>query len=82
MNEVTTQKSRMTFILLGLFLGVLGVHNFYAGYIGRGIGQVLISVFAILSVCVFLGMPFIIVEIWALIEICLVTKDATGQKFI
>ncbi|MBQ3218003.1 MAG: TM2 domain-containing protein [Akkermansia sp.] len=25
-------KSRLAYILLGVFLGSLGIHNFYAGY--------------------------------------------------
>lgn len=29
-----TPKSRLAYILMGLFLGGLGVHNFYAGYNG------------------------------------------------
>src|SRR6266702_1049762 len=37
-------KSRTTYIVLGIFLGALGVHNFYAGYTGRAIGQLCLSV--------------------------------------
>ncbi len=66
----TPAKSRVAYILLGFFLGFLGVHNFYAGYIGRGIAQLLIS----LATC-WLFLPLIGVWIWALVEIFTVKKD-------
>lgn len=69
-------KSRVAYILLGLFLGGLGIHNFYAGYAGRGIAQLLISLFI-----GWLIIPLIAVGIWVLIEICTVTADAQGVRF-
>ena len=65
------QKSRTVYILLGLFLGCFGIHNFYAGYNTRGLIQLLITVF--LGVLAF---PLIIVSLWALIELLTVKKDA------
>lgn len=69
-----SQKSRSTFIVLGIFLGALGVHNFYAGYTGRAVGQLCLSVLT-------LGYLAIISWIWAIIEICIVNKDNTGLEF-
>ncbi len=68
-------KSRLAYILLAVFLGSLGIHNFYAGYTGRGIAQLLISLlsFSLLSLFVW---------IWALVEACTVTKDAKDVPFI
>jgi TM2 domain-containing membrane protein YozV len=68
-------KSRLAYILLALFLGTFGVHNFYAGYTGRGIAQLLLSLlsFGFLSPIIF---------IWAIIEICTVTKDKDGVNFV
>ncbi len=43
--EDVSPKSRLAALLLGIFLGGLGIHNFYLGRIGRGIGQLIISVF-------------------------------------
>lgn len=65
-----TPKSRLAYILLGLFLGGLGVHNFYAGYNGKGIAQLLS--FGILT-------P--VVWIWVIVEIITVTKDVQGVPF-
>lgn len=67
-------KSRTTYIVLGIFLGALGVHNFYAGYVGRAVGQLCLTVFT-------LGYLGIISWIWAIIEICIVEKDNTGLNF-
>jgi TM2 domain-containing membrane protein YozV len=68
------QKSRSTYIVLGIFLGALGGHNFYGGYIGRAVGQLCLTVLT-------LGYLGIISWIWAIIEICIVEKDGTGLAF-
>jgi len=68
-------KSRTVFIVLGLFFGALGVHNFYAGYSGRGAAQLLVT---ILGACVAVG-PFITI-VWAIVEIFAVSNDANGVR--
>lgn len=37
-------KSKIAAGLLGIFLGALGIHNFYLGYKGKAVAQLLISV--------------------------------------
>lgn len=64
-------KSKLTAGLLGIFLGGLGVHNFYLGYTGKAIAQILLS-------CIGVG------QIWGLIEGILILcgkidKDANGN---
>ena len=72
LNVVTPEsKSRLVAGLLGIFLGGLGVHNFYLGYNGKAIAQILLS-------CVGVG------AIWGLIEGILIlcgniNKDAKGN---
>ena len=66
------QKDRLTYILLGLFLGGIGVHNFYSGHAGRGIAKIIFTVLII---------PAFISGIWTLIEICTVKADANGIPF-
>ena len=68
-----TQKSRLVYILLGLFLGGFGVHNFYAGYHLQGAIQLLITLFL-----GWLIVPWIGVGIWVLIEICTIDKDSNS----
>ncbi len=67
-------KNKMTFILLGVFLGALGGHNFYAGYYGKAIGQICLSVLT-------LGFGSPMSWIWAVIEICTVSCDSKGVQF-
>lgn len=69
-----TPKSRLAYILMGLFLGGLGVHNFYAGYNGKGIAQLLMSILSF-------GILTPVVWIWVIVEIITVTKDVKGIPF-
>jgi TM2 domain-containing membrane protein YozV len=39
----TGEKSRLVAGLLGVFLGCLGVHRFYLGYVGIGIVQIIVT---------------------------------------
>ncbi len=66
----SSTKSRGVFICLGLFFGIIGVHNFYAGYVGRGMLQLLLTLFVV-------GLFF--VPIWVLIEMIAINKDASGN---
>lgn len=72
-------KSKMAYILLGVFAGGLGIHNFYAGYTTKGVIQALISV---VGGAFTAGLASLISEIWALIEVCNVRKDASGVPFV
>lgn len=74
MNTPPTQKSRLAYILLGLFLGEFGVHNFYAGYTTVAVIQLLITVLS----C---GTLAVIAWIWAIIEMITVTEDVQGVPF-
>jgi TM2 domain-containing membrane protein YozV len=69
-----SHKSRTAYIVLGIFLGALGIHNFYAGYVGRAVGQLCLTLLT-------LGYLGIVSWIWAIIEICIVEKDSTGLNF-
>ena len=57
------QKSKVAAGVLGIVLGTLGIHNFYLGYTGKGIAQLLLT---LLGGCIILG-P-IAAFIWSLIE--------------
>lgn len=75
-NTADTPKSRVAYILLALFLGCFGIHNFYAGYIGRGLAQLLITLFLF-----WLIVPLLAVWIWVIVEMIVIDKDAKGVKF-
>ncbi len=72
---VAQPKTRVIFVLLGIFLGVFGVHNFYAGYAKKGAIQLCVTLLS----C-FYGA--VVSWIWAIIEICTVNKDAEGTQFV
>ena len=66
-------KSRIAYILLALFLGGLGIHNFYAGYTGKGVAQLLMSLLLFWTIVVPIG-----VFIWIIVEIVTVDRDSNG----
>lgn len=67
--------SRTSYVLLGLFLGGLGIHNFVAGRTGSGIIQLLLTLFT-----GWLIIPIFIVWFWVLIEVIVVTPDGNGVR--
>lgn len=60
-NSSTTQKSKIAAGLLGIFLGAYGVHNFYLGYTGKAIAQLLITILSCFTLS-------LISSVWGLIE--------------
>lgn len=76
----SSSKSRLTFILLGIFLGGLGVHNFYAGYTGKGIAQLVISLVSLPLMIIIIGFFTLpAVGLWALLEAILIKVDSDGN---
>ena len=76
-NSNPNGKSKVAAGLLGIFLGALGVHNFYLGYTGKAVAQLLITVLS----CGFLA---VVSSVWGLIEGILIftgsiNKDANGN---
>lgn len=67
-------KNKWCFILLGIFLGAFGIHNFYTGYVGRGIVKLIVTILSGLM----LGWAS---WIWAIVEVCTVRIDAKGRPF-
>lgn len=54
-------KSKIAAGILGILLGAFGIHNFYLGYTGKGITQLLITILS-------LGTLSFISGLWGLIE--------------
>lgn len=57
-------KSKMAAGLLGIFLGYLGIHNFYLGYTNKGVAQLLLTLVGWIA-C---GIGPIVAWIWSLVE--------------
>ena len=73
---VKSAKSRGVYVILGLFFGMLGIHNFYAGRFGIGAIQLLITViFGWFVVGLF------VTAFWSFIELFLVKTDGAGDAF-
>ncbi len=72
----TEGKSKVVAGLLAIFVGAFGVHNFYLGYTGKGIAQLLLTLLSCFVLSFISG-------IWAFIEGILILtgeikKDAYG----
>ena len=70
---VADQKSKVAAGLLGIFLGCFGAHNFYLGYTGKAVAQLLITLLS-------LGFLAVIPAIWALIEGILILSAQPGAQ--
>lgn len=73
--SIARPKDRVAYILLGIFLGMFGAHNFYAGYTARALGQLAITLCTL-----FVGA--IVSWIWAIVEICIIDWDSRNISMI
>ena len=70
------QKSKMVAGLLGIFLGYLGVHNFYLGFTGKAVWQLLLStLFGIIT----FGITIMVASVWGLIEGIMILSSHNGK---
>ena len=73
------QKQKIVAFLLGLFLGVFGVHNFYLGKTGMGLTQLLVTVLT-------LGFGALVIGPWALVQSIMIIMgkidDADGNPLV
>lgn len=79
-KKTENSKSKVIAFLFGIFFGIFGVHNFYLGYNGKGISQLLITFLSF-------GLLSFVSIIWSFIESILILvgeidKDAEGKKLI
>lgn len=70
-------KSGVIYILLAWFLGTIGIHNFYAGYVARGMVQLFLTLLSPL----FLFIPLIVTAVWAFAELLFQNKSRDGKRF-
>ncbi len=69
------RKSRVVFVLLAVFLGAFGGHNFYAGYVKKAVIQLCITLFSCFT-------GSFISWIWAIVEACMINRDDDGIAFV
>ena len=79
----TQQKSKITAGLLALLVG-FGIHNFYLGYVGKGVAQLVLLLLGWILSLIGIGFIFVgAVAIWQLVEAIMIfsgsiNKDAKG----
>lgn len=79
-NVKPAGKSKIAAGFLGIFFGGLGVHNFYLGYTGKAVAQLLITILT----C---GIGYIVSGIWGFVEGIMIftgsiNTDAEGNPLI
>lgn len=74
---------RADYILLALFLGGLGGHNYYAGYRGKAEIQLVGTMLGLLvGLFIFRDIAFsIVVAVWVVLDIFCVEEDTRGIPF-
>ena len=72
------RKSMILAVVLVLFLGTLGIHNFYLGYIKKGVAQLVLCLVGWATTFILIGyIPLAVLYVWIFIEFIqlLVNKD-------
>ena len=70
------QKNLVVAAVLAFFLGALGIHNFYLGYNGKGIAQLLLTI-----VGSAVGIGPLIAVIWALVEFIMILTRSYPDRW-
>ena len=81
----------LTALLPGVLLSIFGVHNLIAGYTGKGVTQLALSLVLVWGMgCVSVVLPpsiclsavvWIGLLIWTIVEACTVTHEQQGRRF-
>lgn len=80
-QQVYASKSKLVAGLLGIFLGGLGIHNFYLGYSSKGFIQICMFLGGFLT----FGISTALAEIWGFVEGILILvgsidRDGNDQR--
>ena len=73
-RRVKAETRRGVFIMLGVVLGLFGIHNFYAGYYEKGLLQLIIT---LELGPIYIGL--VITGSWVLIDLLTVRHDGDGN---
>lgn len=72
-----SSKSKLAAGLLGIFLGGLGVHNFYLGNTGKAVDQLLLTLVG----WILLGLGPIAAAIWGFVEGIIILCSKPGSPW-
>lgn len=71
------QKSKLAAGLFGIFLGALGVHNFYLGFTGKAVAQLLLTLIG----WILFGLGLVVAWIWGFVEGILILCSTYGSNW-
>lgn len=71
-----SSKSKVTAAILAFFMGSFGIHNFYLGKTGRGVAQLLITIFLAIII-----IGPIISWVWAIVEGAQILGSHPGSPY-
>lgn len=80
------QKSMLLAFLLAFFTGPFGIHNFYLGYTGRAVTQLILTLVGLVTAIILVGFLFLLVTmVWATVDWIMILvdknyKDADGKN--
>lgn len=78
------KKSNIVAGLLAIFFGILGIHEFYLGNIGRGLAYLIITIISLFLSIFFIGVIFLmIIEIIVFIQgiVLLCSEESFDRKY-
>ena len=75
--DTLAPRNRSTYIILGVLLGGLGIHNFYAKHYARGAVQLAITA----TLGWVFGIGLVITFVCVLVDLFSVTSDGAGNAF-
>lgn len=80
---VTSSKSKVCAGLLAIFVGAFGIHNFYLGYTGKAVAQLLLTLIG----WILCGLGPLIAGVWGFVEGIMIltgsiSKDASGNNLV
>ena len=82
MNKTEQNKSRTIALLLVLFLGFFGIHNFYLGRTGIAISQLILGIIGYATVTILIGyLPLIVVAFWSIVDLILIIASPKNDNF-
>ena len=76
-SSAAKRKNQIAYCVLALFLGQLGIHNFYVGRWKRGLTQLLLTLLSPLT----LFISFFISLLWSIINIFAIHTDGKENEF-
>ena len=71
-------KSKVAAALLALFVGTLGIHNFYLGRTGLGVAQLLLATVGGVLTC---GLATVAVAVWAFVEFIVILCGGIRDRY-